>query len=856
MTSQQIRQMWLDFFASKNHELIKSASLIPHNDPTLLWINAGIAPLKKYFDGTIKPDNPRLANLQKCLRTNDIDEVGRTARHHTFFEMMGNFSIGEYFKKEAIAWALELLTDAKWFGFPQEKLYITYHPSDIEARDIWLSLGIDPAHLIAFEGNFWEIGPGPCGPNTEIFYDRGPAYDPRGVELIREDINNDRYVEIWNIVFSQYNAEPGVAREDYKELPFKNIDTGAGLERFACVIQETETNFETDLFLPIIAHLEKLSGIPYEGQMAYKVIADHVKALVFTISDGAMLSNEGRGYVLRRLLRRAVKYGRDLGLTKPFLHLLVDDVVDVMKIFYDSLPETKTIVKKIILQEEEKFMETINEGEKHFFEALEQEPELISGTTAFKLYDTYGFPIELTMEYAEEQGITVDIQGFEEELKKQKERSRQARSETSSMHAQKEAHLNFLTPSTFVGYETLQTEATIIKVFPEGIVLDQTPFYATSGGQIHDSGTINGLVVTDVVKLPHGQHLHQVEGDFTEGETVLAIVDQKLRNQTIKNHSAVHLYHQALRETLGNHVFQQGSYVSPTYWRFDFNHFETIDDSVIVAIEEKVKQHIMANPLAVTICHLPLEEAKALGAIALFGEKYSDIVRVVDMGWSKELCGGTHVSNTKEIGDFAIYQYESIGSGIYRMEGIAGEHLNEQMQEKLANYEQEVETIKEKIIRLDPKEVLPLKPKIKGSYQDIVSYRHYLDDLKNQVKEVEKRRQEQYQKDIFSHIDDFITDPNDKKPVILTNDLQPRILKQLIDTIYDKIKADVVLLINQTEEKATFICKSRLNNAHLIIKEAAALTKGSGGGNPQMAQGGTQNVALIDQMIEAIKKNL
>ncbi len=854
MTAKEIRETWLNFFESKKHKIEQSASLIPQNDPTLLWINAGVAPLKKYFDGTEKPTNPRLANVQKCIRTNDIDNVGKTARHHTFFEMLGNFSIGDYFKEEAIRWGYELLTDIKWFGFDKEKLYITYYPEDIEAKNIWLSLGIDESHLIAREDNFWEIGSGPCGPDTEIYYDRGDTYDKRGVELIEGDVENERYIEIWNIVFSQFNAKENTERSLYKELPSKNIDTGAGLERFACVIQQTKTNFETDLFFPIIKHIEKLTKIKYEGQMAFKVIADHIKALVFAMSDGAMLSNEGRGYVLRRLLRRAVKYGRKLNLTQPFLHVLVDDVVDMMGVFYESLHETKDIVKKLILKEEEKFLETISDGEKHLLEAIEKEGSKISGQTAFKLYDTYGFPIELTLEYAEEHGVDIDINGFQRALEEQRRRSRSARTSTGSMKAQEEAYLKFDTPSKFIGYDTLQSEATIIKVFDEGIVLDQTPFYATSGGQVHDEGTINGYKVMDVVKLPHGQFLHKVEGVFDEKETVLAIVDAKKRLKTIRNHSAAHLFHQAIKELFGKHANQQGSQVSPKSWRFDFNHFETESDQKVLKVEQLVKYYIKEKPLDVVIREMPLEEARKIGAMALFGEKYGDVVRVVDMDWSKELCGGTHVSNTKEIIDFAIISYESIGSGTYRMEGVTGTDLKEQVQSFMENLFHEIDLIEEKINKLDKTINMPQKPMIKGSYQDIINYRRYIEDLKGFSKQVEKEIHLKKQKDVLSNLDELIEDPSNKRPIIVTHDIDAKILKQLIDAIHDKIKAELIFLINLTDEKATFICKSELDNAHTIVKEAARLTQGSGGGRGQMAQGGTQDLDKIDEMIKKIKE--
>ncbi|MDI6452299.1 alanine--tRNA ligase [Peloplasma aerotolerans] len=856
MSAKEIREMWLDFFKSKNHKIEASSSLIPQNDPTLLWINAGVTPLKKYFDGTEKPASPRIVNVQKCIRTNDIDNVGKTARHQTFFEMLGNFSIGDYFKKEAIEWGYEILTDPKWFGFPAEKLYMTYYPDDVEARGLWLSVGVDPSHLIPVEGNFWEIGSGPCGPDTEIFFDRGESYDKRGVELIAEDLENERYIEIWNIVFSQFNSKPGLLREQYPELPNKNIDTGAGLERWACVIQETKTNFETDLFYPTIKHTEQLAHIKYEGQMAFKVIADHIKALTFAISDGAILSNEGRGYVLRRLLRRAVKYGRSLGLTEPFLHLLVDDVVSTMGVFYTNLHETKAIVKKIVLKEEQKFLETINEGEKHLHEAIEKEGKTISGQTAFKLYDTYGFPIELTVEIAEELYVSVDEQAFYEALEEQKERSRKARTKHGSMKTQEEAYLNFNELSVFVGYETLQTESKVIKVFDNGIVLDQTPFYATSGGQVADQGTINGLEVTDVTKLPNGQTLHQVEGDFVEGDEVLAIVDAYQRLKTIRNHSAAHLFHQAIKDTFGKHANQQGSQVSPKSWRFDFNHYETESDEKVLKIESIVKHYIKENPLDVIIRQMPLEEAKKIGAMALFGEKYGDVVRVVDMGWSKELCGGTHVNNTKEIIDFAITSYESIGSGIFRMEGVTGMDIVAQVNEYLEPLHLEIQTLKDKMSRLDPTKHLPKEPKIIGSYQDIIHLRQYIFELKEFIKNHEKELNKQKSQDVLKRLDDFITDETSKKQVIVTHDVDSKVLKQLLDALYDKIKAQTLFIANIQEDKVTYVCKSELNNANDLIKLAAQLTNGSGGGRPNLAQGGSQDITSLDDALSKIRERL
>jgi len=855
MSAQEIRETWLNFFKSKGHKIESSASLVPQNDPTLLWINAGVAPLKKYFDGSEKPISPRLTNVQKCIRTNDIDNVGKTARHHTFFEMLGNFSIGDYFKEDAIKWGFEILTDEKWFGFPKDKLYMTYYPDDLEAKNLWMSLGVDESHLVPLEGNFWEIGTGPCGPDTEIFFDRGPSFDPRGVELIEKDIDNERYVEIWNIVFSQFNAKEKLDRKDYPELPNKNIDTGAGLERFASVIQNAKTNFETDLFLPVIHHLEKMTHVKYEGQMAFKVVADHIKALVFAISDGAMLSNEGRGYVLRRLLRRAVKYGRFLGMDKPFLYELVDDVVDMMGVFYKNLYDTLDIVKKVIFKEEEKFLETISEGEKHLAEAIEKEGKVLSGQTAFKLYDTYGFPIELTQEYALEQHVSVDVDAFYQAMEEQKIRSRNARTKTNGMKTQDEAYLNFTDVSTFVGYDTLKVQTKVIKVFEEGIVLEKTPFYATSGGQACDQGTINGLNVTQVKKLPHGQFLHEVEGEFEEGEEVLAIVDDKYRLNTVRNHSAAHLFHQAIKDILGKHANQQGQLVSSKSWRFDFNHFETEDDDVILKIEQLVKHYILEKPLDVRIKEMPIEEAKKIGAMALFGEKYGDIVRVVDMDWSIELCGGTHVKNTKEIIDFAIGQYESIGSGIYRMEGITGPNLKDGMKRFVESYVAEIQSLKDKAHKLDPNFKLPKVPVLIGSYQDVINYRQYVLQLKEMIKNHEKLIARQKQQQAMSDIDQLI-DFNLTNQVVVTHGLENKVLKQMVDVMLDKAKAQTIFLINVGDNKATFICKSHEDKANDLIKLAAKISNGSGGGRPNMAQGGTQNLDKVDEVKQEIQQKL
>lgn len=856
MSSQEIRETWLRFFENKGHHIVDSASLIPINDPTLLWVNAGVAPLKKYFDGSEKPVSDRLVNVQKCIRTNDIDNVGRTARHHTFFEMLGNFSIGDYFKNEAIEMGFELLTSAEYFGFPVDKLVFTYYPDDLDTKNKWISLGVSEEKVIPVEGNFWEIGEGPSGPNTEIFFDRGQKYDSRGLELVEQDLENDRYIEIWNIVFSMYNAKDGLKRIDYPELPNKNIDTGAGLERFACVIQGTETNFETDLFLPIIQVIESLSGVKYDGQMAFKVIADHIKTLVFSITDGAMLSNEGRGYVLRRILRRAVKYGRNLGFKKPFLHLLVDSVVSVMGEFYPNLKDGSSIAKKIILKEEEQFLLTIADGEKHIEEAIKKEGNVISGKTAFMLYDTYGFPIELTLEYAEEHGVKVDVDGFNVALEEQKERSRSARSDVSSMGSQKEEFLNFEEKSDFIGYDNLTSNSKVIGIFDEGIVLDKTPFYATSGGQVGDQGLIDNVKVSNVIKLPHGQHLHVIEGSFTLGQSVTASVNKEVRENTEKNHSATHLLHQALKDIYGTHVVQQGSLVNDKYLRFDFNHYENVSDLDILELERIVNAKIK-DDLAIVIKEMPIDDAKKLGAMALFGEKYGNLVRVVNMDYGIELCGGTHTSSTNSIGKFAIISFESTGSGIYRITATTGSNIETEIKVATKHISDELEQLNSKVKEnFKDLELFELTLNT-NSYQDIINARKYLVEARTKVHDAEKALKDSYTKDIIANADSLIPEGTTSKAIIETKNIDNNTLKQLVDVLYDKIKAETLLLVNVDESSATFIAKTDgKTHAGNLIKSLTSKVNGSGGGRPNLAQGGTKDLTNLDEALILIKEEL
>ena len=863
LTAKEIRDTWLNFFKEKGHHIEESAPLVPMNDATLLWINAGVAPLKKYFDGSEKPNNPRITNIQKCVRTNDIENVGLTARHHTFFEMLGNFSIGDYFKSEAIEFGYELLV--KRFEMPIEKLYITHYTDDLEARNKWISLGIPADHLIPLEGNFWEIGEGPCGPDTEIFFDRGESYDKRGKELIEQDIENDRFIEIWNIVFSQYNSKEGLDRKDYPELPSKNIDTGSGLERMCCVMQGTKTNYETDLFMPYMKKIEEISGIKYEGQMSFKVIADHIRTLTFAISDGAILSNEGRGYVLRRILRRACKHAKKIGIHKPFLYEIVDVVVDVMKSFYPYIEGKKEIVKKIIKQEEEKFLETLNGGEKRINDIIATGVKEISGSDAFMLYDTYGFPIELTLEYAQDNGITVDIDGFKECMKVQKETSRNARENVESMKSQNEEYLNFKGESKFIGYDTLEKDVKVIKVFDNGIVLDETPFYATMGGQVADLGTINGVEVKDVNKLPNGQHIHILDTtSFKEGMAVKAKVDKENRDAIRRNHSSAHLTQRALKDVLGEHVHQQGSQVTSDYMRFDFNNYSNLTDDEILKVEKIVKDKINES-LEIKTLELPIAEAKKLGAEALFGEKYGDVVRVVDMGgYSKEFCGGTHAKNTKDIIDYAVVSVESIGSGIFRVTSVTGSNVYDLVLSHLKNLESEYNILKDKALKIvEAAKAENIALTFNGtlnltkdaSYQIVLDYRKSLEALKETVKELEKEYNRKKAQNALSNLSSYDKYISGNTLVTKVENINMDALKQLADALLNKMGNGIVFLASIIDNKLLFVCKNNIGlNSGALVKQAAIATGGNGGGRPDMATAGGKDITKVDEALDIVKK--
>lgn len=862
LTANEIRTIWLNFWKERGHYVEPSASLIPHNDPTLLWINAGVAALKKYFDGSEIPANKRITNVQKSLRTNDIENVGMTARHHTFFEMLGNFSIGDYFRNEVIPWAFDLLTNEKYFGIDPMKLYITYHPDDEATKNLWIRCGMQEDHMIPLEDNFWCIGEGPCGPDTEIFFDRGEKYDPDhlGIRLLKEDIENDRYIEIWNIVFSQYNAQEGVARKDYKELPHKNIDTGGGLERFACIMQGAETNFETDLFLPIIKETEKLTKVPYkENQMAYRVIADHIRTCTFALSDGASFSNEGRGYVLRRILRRAMRYGRKLGIYEPFLYRLVDVVTDIMKDFYPYLLKHKERVKKTIYSEEVRFLKTLASGEQLLRKMMEDNTTL-TGEEAFKLYDTYGFPIELTVEIASENGVKVDMDGFHEEMKKQKERARAARGDLQSMNRQSADLMSFTLPSEF-DYESTNMEARIIGLFKDGkrvdvieeegdVIFDHTCFYSESGGQAPDKGTImNGETeaeVLDVQKAPNHQFLHHVHllyGTLHEGDILSLAIDTKKRYLTRKNHSSAHLLQSALRKVLGDHVHQEGSYVDDEIMRFDFSHSSKITDTELKEIEALVNGWINDAIEQKTLL-LPIEEAKKTGATALFDEKYGDVVRVVTFGdVSKEFCGGTHVHNTAEIGCFAIEFEESIASGVRRIQartGLKAYELLKKREALLADIQAMMKAgsyleIQDRLkTLLHEKEVLTLE-----------NCRLKEKEASFEAKQLENR---------------FVMYNGVHLLAAYLNDTDRDGLMKRMDqlkTVYDD---DVIVLIGGKDgnlpivSHVSALAQKEGIRAGDLVKAVSGILGGSGGGRPEMASGGGKDASKIDEALAKVKE--
>lgn len=864
MTSAQVRQIFLDFFKSKGHAIEPSQSLVPVNDPTLLWINSGVATLKKYFDGSVVPENPRITNAQKSIRTNDIENVGKTARHHTMFEMLGNFSIGDYFRDEALEFAWEMLTSSEWYDFPADKLYITYYPDDKDTFNRWVALGVDPSHLVPIEDNFWEIGAGPSGPDTEIFFDRGESYDPEniGLKLLAEDIENDRYIEIYNIVLSQFNAEPEKPRSEYKELPQKNIDTGMGLERMVCIIQGGKTNFDTDLFMPIIREIEKLSGKTYSpdaDNMSFKVISDHIRALSFAIGDGALPGNEGRGYVLRRLLRRAVMHGKKLGIEGKFLSGLVPVVGKVMESYYPEILEKQDFIKQIIDREEEAFGRTIDGGSKLLDELLEglksEGKNRLAGQDIFRLYDTYGFPVELTEELAEDKGFKIDHDGFQAAMKEQQERARAAAVKGGSMGTQSETLQSIKDQSVFL-YEDKESQSKLIAAVVNDekvetatgqalLIFDETPFYAEMGGQVADHGVIKnsaGEVVANVVDVqhaPNGQNLHSVEilSTLAVGDSYKLEIDQERRNGIVKNHTATHLLHAALHNILGEHALQAGSLNEVDFLRFDFTHFAPVSKEEQTALEEQINQKIW-QALTVETIETDVDTAKEMGAAALFGEKYGKVVRLVKIGdYSVELCGGTHVSNTSEIGLFKIIKEEGIGSGVRRITALTGQKAYESFKDSENILDEIAEQVKAPQSSQILSKVMALQEELKENQKELESLNAKMaqaqsGEIFSDVKEIESLT--------YIATEVQVSDANG--------------LRNLADIWKQKDVSDILVLVAKIEEKVSLLVasKSADKKAGDLVKELAGFIDGRGGGKPDMAMAGGSNPSGIKTLLENI----
>ncbi|QDH20047.1 alanine--tRNA ligase [Saccharibacillus brassicae] len=868
MNASEIRSKWLQFFEQKGHHIEPSAPLVPHNDPSLLWINAGMAPLKAYFDGRVKPENPRIANSQKCIRTNDIENVGKTRRHHTFFEMLGNFSIGDYFKEEAITWAWEFLTGPEWIGFDPERISVTVYAEDEEAFKLWNEkVGLPAERIIKLgDENFWDIGEGPCGPCSEIFYDRGDAYgtlDPNDPEMYPGG-ENERFLEVWNLVFSQFNHNKDGS---YTPLPNKNIDTGAGLERLASILQEVNSNFDTDLFQPMIQRTAQMAGIQYgvseEHDVALKVIADHVRTVTFAVGDGVQPSNEGRGYVIRRLLRRAVRYGRVLGLDRPFLHELVATVGDVMGVYYSQVLDSRELIERVIRLEEERFLKTLSDGLAILTETAERAKaagqSLIGGEDAFKMYDTYGFPLDLTEDFAHEHGMTVDREGFEAAMQQQRTRAREAHKKGGGMNIQGGALSELQAGSEFVGYGQTSVETKIAVLIRDGevvdsvgegdtalVVLDQTPFYAESGGQVSDVGTISSftgtLNVEGLVKAPSGQHVHQVtvqSGELHVGDEVRASVERDSRAAIEKNHTATHLLHKALKEVLGTHVNQAGSLVEPQRLRFDFSHFGSITPEELADVERRVNEQIWRG-VNVQIELKGIEEAKAMGAMALFGEKYGDIVRVVEIGdYSLELCGGCHVRNTAEIGLFKLVGESGIGSGVRRIEALTGRGAYLYLDGQLDLLKQSAAALKTPVTEV-PKRIDGMNKQLKDAEREIESLRGKLGAI--EAGQLTDRAR-------------TVGDVQVLAEAVSASGMDA--LRSLADELKTKLPQAVLVLGAVDGEKVNFVVAvpqeltKRGLHAGKLVKEAASVCGGGGGGRPDMAQAGGKDASKLQEALGA-----
>lgn len=874
MTSAEVRQKFLDFFQSKGHYVEPSASLVPKDDPTLLWINSGVATLKKYFDGSVIPENPRITNAQKSIRTNDIENVGKTARHHTFFEMLGNFSVGDYFKKEVIPWAWEFLTDPQWLGLDKDKLYITVYPKDQESKQLWEKTGVPASHIFEVEDNFWDIGGGPCGPDSEVFYDRGQSFN----NVAEDDPENypggenERYLEIWNIVFSQFNHLPDGRIVDQ---PHKNIDTGMGLERVVSVIQNTPTNFETDLFMPIIKQTEELSagkkyGASAADDVSFKIIADHARTVTFAIGDGALPSNEGRGYVLRRLIRRAIVNGKKLGINEDFLYKLVPTVGKIMESYYPEVLKNKDFIQKVIESEEARFRASLDAGMSMLdgiMAKLKQDGDKqINGDDAFLLFDTYGFPVEMTNEIAEDDGLTVDMDGFKANMEAQRARARAARGNAQSMGNQDTTLMDIKTDSKFTGWTSVhEDDAELTDIVVDDaeqdsvesgtarVVFAKTPFYAEMGGQVADHGTVKdakGNVVasvTDVQHAPNGQNLHTltVSGKLIKGDKYTLDVDTQRRHKVSLNHTATHLLDQSLRNVLGEHTHQAGSLVEPDYLRFDFTNFGQVTEEQLQQVEQMVNEQIW-KAMPITAIETDIESAKKLGAIAVFGDKYGDVVRVVSIGdFNKEFDGGTHPSNTSELGLFKITSESGIGAGTRRIEAVTSKEAFEYLSAQADTLKQTAGELK--VAKLDdvPEKAKSLQKELKDAQKDIAA--------------LQSKIASQAAGSIFEsaeQVGDFSLIAKEVQVAGMNE------LRQLADQWKEKNASDVLVLAVNAGGKVNLLAAASKDaiakgvKAGNLIKAIAPMVGGGGGGRPDMAQAGGKNPDGINQALAEAKNVL
>lgn len=871
----ELREKYLSFFESKGHLRLDSFPLVPKNDPSLLLINSGMAPMKKWFLAQEEPPRHRVTTCQKCIRTPDIERVGITARHGTFFEMLGNFSFQDYFKEEVIPWAWEFLTSDEWMAIPKDKLHISVYEEDDEAYDIWTKkVGIAPDHMVRLgkEDNFWEHGSGPCGPCSEIYFDRGPEYGC-GKPTCGVGCDCDRYMEIWNLVFSQFDAD---GKGHYERLARPNIDTGMGLERLACVMQGVGNLFEVDTVQSVLHHVEHIAGKTYgenaKDDISIRVITDHIRSCTFMVSDGILPSNEGRGYVLRRLLRRAARHGRMLGISRPFLVELVETVIQSSESAYPELREHDAYIKKVIGTEEANFARTIDAGMNilnNMIDGLEKAHQhLLKGLDVFKLNDTFGFPLDLTKEIAAEQGIEIDEDGFHAEMKKQKERARAERLK-KNISGWSEDLFGGLTvePTVFTGYETLNDTGVVVALSDEEtltdaiatdeeakdgvlVVLDKTPFYAEMGGQVADNGLLTGpecsLRVLDVKKTPKGYYVHTCvleSGIVKVGDHLNAQVDKEYRMSVCRNHTATHLLQAALREVLGDHVHQAGSYQDAEITHFDFTHFSAVTPEELARVEKIVNDRIF-DAMNVEVKEMPIEEAKKLGAMALFGEKYGKVVRVVNIeGWSTEFCGGTHVKNTAQIGGFKIVSESSVAAGIRRIEAVTGRNL---------------------LVRANLQEAMLHTVANTLKANNITSLPIRAEAVMAENKAMSKELEELKAKIAASKVDSLFDNAEEADGVKIASayftGTTGETLRGMCDSIRDKaVNPVVAVLVGKAEDKVTMavtvnkLAQEKGLKAGVLVKEISAIAGGKGGGKPDFAMAGLKDETKIDEALAAVK---